>query len=164
VAGVALILISCFTTANSVNSQEIPEQIQTVETVAPIEQIIVVDVKDSTEYQKELAYLSLTIYGEARGESDLEMKKVGSVILNRTKSGKYPSTVEEVVLQPQQFTVWNRGNPNYRKMLTVHALDRTSQDWKAYRRAYRIAAELLETGPVIKALSFDSLTGSHKYR
>lgn len=53
---------------------------------------------------QELRCLEHAIYHEARGESIRGKLKVAEVILNRTKSGKFPRTICAVVYQPGQFT------------------------------------------------------------
>ena len=61
-----------------------------------------------------LLHLAKTIYGEARGESVETMLAVGWVIRNRLQAKRYGSTYKDVVLQPKQFSCWNKGDPNYR--------------------------------------------------
>jgi len=63
-----------------------------------------------------LLHLAKTIYGEARGESIETMFAVGWVIRNRLHVKRYGDTYKDVVLQPKQFSCWNKGNPNYRKI------------------------------------------------
>ena len=59
-------------------------------------------------------YLAKTIYGEARGESIETMFAVGWVIRNRLQSGRHGKTYKDVVLQPKQFSCWNKNDPNYK--------------------------------------------------
>jgi len=59
---------------------------------------------------KDVKWLALNIYHEARGESLNGMLAVGAVTLNRVKSPDYPSTIEEVVKQKRQFSWYNDGN------------------------------------------------------
>jgi spore germination cell wall hydrolase CwlJ-like protein len=61
-----------------------------------------------------LLHLAKTIYGEARGESIETMLAVGWVIRNRLCSGHYGATYKDVVLQPKQFSCWNKNDPNYK--------------------------------------------------
>lgn len=71
--------------------------------------------------------LATAVYYEARGEPDLGKKSVAHVIMNRTKSGKYPTDVCSVILQKKQFSfVKNRktlltppSNPAYNKILAM---------------------------------------------
>ncbi len=61
--------------------------------------------------------LALTIYGEARGETIEGQIAVANVIMNRWKgnSGKYKS-VKEVCLEKNQFSCWNKDDPNRSKL------------------------------------------------
>ena len=63
-----------------------------------------------------LLHLAKTIYGEARGESIETMFAVGWVIRNRLQAGRYGDTYKDVVLQSKQFSCWNVGDPNYKKI------------------------------------------------
>jgi spore germination cell wall hydrolase CwlJ-like protein len=153
------IAMACSILANSpavAQEQEPPKP--TIESVLVQEQVSSVN----TQELSDVDYLALTMWGEARGLSTTHMSYVGSVILNRTKSKKYPKTIKAVVLQPNQFMVWKHSNPNYRKMMAVHR-GTLSQDAIIYQQARRIARQLLEDGPVIKALSFHSKGGKHVY-
>jgi spore germination cell wall hydrolase CwlJ-like protein len=53
--------------------------------------------------------LASAIYFEARGESIEGQLAVAEVVLNRTRSGRYPSTICAVVRQPAQFSFVRRG-------------------------------------------------------
>jgi len=63
-----------------------------------------------------LLHLAKTIYGEARGESIETMLAVGWVIRNRLHTKRYGDTYKDVVLQPKQFSCWNKNDPNYKKI------------------------------------------------
>lgn len=53
---------------------------------------------------EDLYLLAKIIHAEARGEN-LEGKiAVGAVVLNRVKDERFPDTIEEVILQPKQFS------------------------------------------------------------
>lgn len=54
--------------------------------------------------------LADAIYFESRGEPRKGQELVAKVVLNRTKSKKFPNTVCGVVKQPSQFS-WVRKNP-----------------------------------------------------
>jgi N-acetylmuramoyl-L-alanine amidase len=60
----------------------------------------------------ELETLGLTIYGEARGEPIEGQVGVACVIHNRVCSKQYKN-YKEVCLAPQQFSCWNKNDPNY---------------------------------------------------
>jgi len=57
-------------------------------------------------------WLARTCWGEARGEGKAGQRAVASVILNRIEHRRYPSTVQAVVRQRWQFSMWNAGEPN----------------------------------------------------
>lgn len=74
------------------------------------------------EFHRELDIdvLARTIWGEARGEGSIGMQAVACVIMNRARiGGWWGDTVVQVCQKPYQFSCWNRGDPNYRKLLSV---------------------------------------------
>lgn len=87
--------------------------------------------------------LSLLIYGEARGEGVEGMLGAGSVAMNRARQkGK---TLQEIILQPKQFSCFNRDNPN------CEVLEELAIKWDEYiktnrelRQSYWIAKGLIE--------------------
>ena len=56
--------------------------------------------------------LARAINGEARGEPYEGQVAVGAVILNRTKSSKFPKTIAGVIYQPGAFTAVSDGQIN----------------------------------------------------
>ena len=72
--------------------------------------------------------LASAVYFEARGEPIEGQLAVAEVVLNRTRSGRYPDTICEVVTQPWQFSFVRRG--------IIPAANRRSDSW---RRAVAIA-------------------------
>lgn len=58
---------------------------------------------------KDIRWLALNIYHEARGESITGMFAVGIVTLNRVESPLYPNTIESVVKQRNQFSWYRPG-------------------------------------------------------
>ena len=56
--------------------------------------------------------LARAIHGEARGEPYIGKVAVGAVILNRTRSPKFPNTVAGVIYQPLAFTAVADGQIN----------------------------------------------------
>ena len=72
--------------------------------------------------------LANAVYFEARGEPIEGQLAVAEVVLNRTRSGRYPPTICEVVTQPWQFSFVRHG--------IIPAADR---DCEAWRRAVAIA-------------------------
>lgn len=50
-----------------------------------------------------------TILGEAAGEGPMGQAAVAHVLANRARDPRWPSTINEVALQPKQFSAWNSG-------------------------------------------------------
>lgn len=67
----------------------------------------------------EMFCLSKAVYHESRGEPIDGQVAVAHVILNRTKSYKYPDSICKVVYQEHQFTDIKYAKPNY-----------NSKEWK----------------------------------
>jgi len=61
----------------------------------------------------EIILLARIIHGEARGENFRGKVAVGSVILNRIKSNRFPNTIRDVILQKGQFSSLMDGQANY---------------------------------------------------
>ena len=72
--------------------------------VNPYEEII----KNLTDYEKTLIY-KIT-FAEAGNQEEEGQRAVIEVILNRVLSDDFPSTVEEVLSQKNQFSTWGRRN------------------------------------------------------
>ena len=72
--------------------------------------------------------LANAVYFEARGESLEGQLAVAEVVLNRARSGRYPTTLCAVVTQPAQFSFVRRG--------VIPPADRACEAW---RRAVAIA-------------------------
>jgi len=60
-----------------------------------------------------------TIYGEARGESDLGKLAVACVLRNRIKLGRWGHTPAAVCMANMQFSCWNQNDPNRKLMLEL---------------------------------------------
>ena len=60
--------------------------------------------------EEELYILAHVICGEAQSYSDEEQLYVGSVVLNRVNSDRYPDTIKGVVFQKNQYTCTRDGN------------------------------------------------------
>lgn len=75
----------------------------------------------SSSYTKEdLDLLSMTLWGEARGEGVEGMKLVANVILNRrAHDTRWGDTIKSVVLQDKHFSAWNPDDENKAKMLKM---------------------------------------------
>lgn len=69
---------------------------------------------------------ALAIWREARGENYMAKLGVGSVILNRVADPRWPARPAEVILQPKQFSSFNRTDPN--AVLFPHPIDESWLD------------------------------------
>ncbi len=54
--------------------------------------------------RREFLCMALNVYHEARGESRIGQQAVAHVVLNRRKSGRYPTTLCAVIWQRSQFS------------------------------------------------------------
>lgn len=108
---------------------------------------------------KELSCLSLTVYHEARGESERGQRMVASVVMNRVRSPKFPNTVCGVVFQKSQFSYLRKS-------------DLTPRETKKWQQAVRISKEYINKGTSEWSfLYFDSIgrnggtkVGNHYFR
>lgn len=89
--------------------------------------------------------LANTVYFEAGNEPLEGQVAVAEVVLNRMNSGRYPSTICGVVLQPAQFSYVRGGR--------IPRVDRNSEDW---RRAVGVA-RLVQAGGAQRLLPTDTL-------
>lgn len=78
--------------------------------------------------------LASAVYFEARGESLEGQLAVAEVVLNRSKSGKYPTTLCGVVEQPWQFSFVNATG-------RIPAANRSSESWRKAVAIARIAQD-----------------------
>lgn len=85
--------------------------------------------------QRDLDLMAWTLLGEAAGEGNKGMQAVANVIVNRANSGQYPSSISEVVLQPKQFSAWNKGEGGN------DPAGRYSKNSEAFQRARAIAEQ-----------------------
>lgn len=77
--------------------------VETVEPVEPVEEEPVIEAPAYTD--EDLETLALIIYQEAGGDacSDETRRMVGTVVLNRVESTRFPNTIKEVALQRAQY-------------------------------------------------------------
>ena len=59
----------------------------------------------------DVTYVSRTIWGECRGCPEEEQWAQGCCIVNRVDDPRWPDTIAEVVLQPNQFQGYRSDNP-----------------------------------------------------
>lgn len=90
----------------------------------------------------DLTVMARTLWGEARGEGVEGMQAVASVIRNRMRRGyRGKHTASEVCLDPFQFSCWNEGDANRRR------LDRIDREPDAaYLQARDVATQVLAGG------------------
>ena len=62
------------------------------------------------DYQNELLLLAKCVEAEAGNQDYLGKRLVVDVILNRVDSEKFPNTIEAVIKQDSQFSVWANGS------------------------------------------------------
>lgn len=93
-----------------------------------------IDRMDATQRrQRDIDMLARTIYGEARGELVRGKEAVAAVIMNRVRRARqrggywWGDDVVGVCAKPWQFSCWNEGDSNRRKIEAVTAANRTFQ-------------------------------------
>ena len=98
----SLLLLLTIFTATTANAR-VPEWVQALGQHRTLESV-------QPERQSEITCLALAIYYEARGESERGQRAVAQVVVNRSKSGRFPSTICGVLFQSRQFSFIN-GSP-----------------------------------------------------
>ncbi len=88
-------------------------------------------------------WMALTMWGEARGQSEEGMRAVGHVIHNRWLAKRHGAHVTDTVSAAWQFSCWNEGDPNRAAMLNIEALPEDSEDYRLWLTAKRVAGEIL---------------------
>lgn len=85
-----------------------------------------------------------TVWAEMRGQTDAEIRNVVRVILVRWKTGRYGSSVYDVVHYCRddicQFSAWNSFDPQYNKVRAKNVAHR----W-GYFRVVEICEDVLDT-------------------
>lgn len=89
--------------------------------------------------QNDTDVMARTLYGEAEAYNERDAIAIACVIYNRVaygmQSGIWPKTVGGVCLQPWQFSCWNPGDPNRKRILVA------SDGW--FERCKQIASTVL---------------------
>lgn len=104
----------------------------------------------------EMRCLAGAIYFEAKSEPLPGQLAVGRVIVNRSKSGRFPASYCGVVYQPSQFS-FIRGR-------AMPAINTTSQDWREAVAIARIADTGAYRSPAEGALFFHAARVSPSWR
>jgi len=100
--------------------------------------------------------LAGAIYFESKGEPLAGQLAVAEVIINRTRSGRYPKTLCGVVKQPSQFSFVRGGR--------IPAIPRGSAHWRKAVAIAHIAQQDLADSPVPTALSFHATHVSPRWK
>ena len=100
--------------------------------------------------------LAGAVYFEAKGEPLHGQLSVAEVILNRTRSGRFPASACGVVKQRGQFSFIRGGR--------FPAIARTSLAWKRAVAIAHIAVQDLADGPAPRALFFHAKRVSPRWR
>lgn len=90
-----------------------------------------------TSSHEEAEWLARAIFSETKAEEDFEY--IGWVIHNRMKSPAYPGTARRVVLQPSQFSAFNRSG----RLRELRQMQFPETKVTEFRRAYRMAQYIL---------------------
>ncbi|VWX53714.1 Hydrolase [Novosphingobium sp. 9U] len=108
------------------------------------------------DLSSEMRCLAGAIYFEARGESLEGQLAVGRVVVNRSKSGRFPASYCGVVYQPSQFS-FVRGR-------SMPAVRTASQDWREAMAIARIADQGSWSSEAPNALYFHAARVSPNWR
>jgi hypothetical protein len=101
------VAVGVFLTAKCQNETLVEPLETSIVSPVPVEEDVEVVYVDQTEA---LAMgIDAVISSEVKGEwvSDTTMIMVGNVIMNRTNDSRYPDTVDQVLMQPYQFSCFN---------------------------------------------------------
>ncbi|HEX8263574.1 MAG TPA: cell wall hydrolase [Allosphingosinicella sp.] len=111
---------------------------------------------DSRTADAEHDCLAGAVYFESKGEPLHGQLSVAEVILNRARSGRFPSSVCGVVKQRGQFSFVRGGR--------IPAIARASQAWKRAVAIAHIAREQLADGAAPRALFFHARRVSPRWK
>jgi N-acetylmuramoyl-L-alanine amidase len=97
---------------------------------------------------------ALTIYGEARGDTQEGRVAVAHTILNRCKAQKWwgkgndedlaDHAISTVCLKPSQFSCWNQKDPNRKTLNNMLAVGWTSIAYKDFRSCLKALTDALD--------------------
>lgn len=93
----------------------------------------------------DISNMAVTIMYEARSETMRGQLAVGHVINNRFKYDESCDSISEVVKEPYQFSVWNKNDPNYPKIvgMQLYPDNATDVSQKEYAIAWKVAVDVL---------------------
>lgn len=130
-----------------------------VEPVKPLRRTLtelVADHSTATTEDSEHECLAGAVYFESKGESLGGQLSVAEVVLNRARSGRFPSTICGVVKQRHQFSFIRGGK--------FPPIPRSSAAWRKAVAIATIARDDLADGPAPNALFFHATYVSPKWR
>jgi spore germination cell wall hydrolase CwlJ-like protein len=104
----------------------------------------------------EMECLAGAIYFESKGEPLAGQLAVAEVIINRARSGRYPTTLCGVVKQPSQFSFVRGGR--------MPPIQKDSAAWRKAVAIAHIAKNDLADSPVPSALSFHATYVSPRWK
>lgn len=118
----------------------------------------------SSTNSRDVTLLAKVINGEARGEPYAGQVAVGAVIVNRTRSPKFPNTIAGVIYQPGAFTAIVDGQINAKLLdSSIKAAKDALNGWDPsggalfYYNPAKTTNRYIWSRPVIKVI------GSHKF-
>ena len=111
-----------------------------------IEERRVTQSNESYKPDAESTCLATAIYYEAKSESLSGQIAVAQVMLNRTKSSRFPETLCGVVMQPHQFSFVRNGR--------LPTIAKNNQQWRTARAVAEVAREKLWHPVVGNAMFF----------
>lgn len=117
---------------------------------------LVAEQPEPAELSRELTCLASAIYHEAKSETLTGQLAVGRVIVNRSKSGRFPDSYCGVVFQPSQFSFVRSGS--------LPAVPKASRQWKNAVAVAQIAHEGTWKSPVEGALYFHAAYAAPGWR
>lgn len=91
------------TTTSEVQTEVAPDDKPAIASYASLADAVAAH-RDETDLDDETTCLAGAVYFESRGEPLSGQLAVANVILNRTRSGRFPKTICSVVTQPGQFS------------------------------------------------------------
>ncbi len=103
----------------------------------------------------ELNCLAVAVYFESKGEPLSGQLAVADVILNRTRSGRFPRSVCSVLTQPGQFSFVRGGR--------MPEVDQNRRAWRTAVAVARVASKALWDSPAEGALFFHARHLSPKW-
>ncbi|MFN3387363.1 MAG: cell wall hydrolase [Allosphingosinicella sp.] len=117
---------------------------------------LVAEYSTATTEDSEHECLAGAVYFESKGESLKGQLSVAEVVLNRARSGRFPSTICGVVKQRHQFSFIRGGR--------FPPIPRATAAWRKAVAIATIAREELADGPAQDALFFHATYVSPKWR